>query len=227
MQQTSFLSSLPTRFLSETKLDIAQQPKVPCTMSSFRSIGLGPSVTENWKDRQEDFKRATQIALCYALPTEYVDACQKAAANGNIHTSLTDLMQLTSAIFYAPISEASKKALLHNLSRGMSPSELSADLKTASSLPNSVSSKIASPPLQGAQSTPIQPQITLEKMPIADILPEAPKNVVSSTQSSNISERANKALKASGSVKCPELKKKLAAWSKILPYSFLCASVLK
>ncbi len=179
-------------------------------------------------------KKANDIAKCRELPTEYVQACHNAAANGNFHTR--GLMELTSAIFHAPISEASKKALLHNLSRGMCPYKVSNDFKTASSLPNSVSSQIASPPLQGAQSTPIQPQITLEKMSVPDILPEAPTNVVSSTQSSsmkslspNISEKANKALKASGSIKCPELKIKLAAWSKLLqyPYSFLCAAILE
>jgi hypothetical protein len=203
------------------------QPKNPFTQ--WIQEGFGPAVTGNWKDRQEDMNRAKQIALHCALPKECLETCQKAAVIGNIRISLTDLMRLTSAIFYAPIPEASKKALLQRLSRGSSPFEVSAELKAVSSLPKPVSSIITNPPFQRAQSTPIQPQIPPERATYADILPEAPKSVLSRTQSSvmtspssNISEEESRVvLKASGIVKFPELKAKLATWCQLPPHPYV------
>jgi hypothetical protein len=204
------------------------QPKNPFTQ--WIQEGFGPAVTGNWKDRQEDMNRAKQIALHCALPKECLETCRKAAVVGNIRISLTDLMRLTSAIFYAPIPEVSKKALLQRLSRGSSPFEVSAELKAVSSLPKPVSSIILNPPLQRAQSAQIQPKIPPEmRTSFAETLPEAPKSVLSRTQSSvmtssssNISEEESRVvLKASGSVKYPELKTKLATWSQLPPDPFV------
>jgi len=83
--------------------------------TGFSSYGT----LSNWTQRKDDMNTATSIASHYALPPSYLNACHGAAAVNEV--SLTDLMRLCAAIYFAPISDVNKETFLQKLSRGRSP----------------------------------------------------------------------------------------------------------
>jgi hypothetical protein len=172
------------------------------------------SAHSSWAQRKEDLSHAKQIGSYYALPATYLSACHSAASANNINASLADLMRLTVAVYYAPVAEASKDALLQHLRNGISPELVSVDLKRLASLS-------ADRPVKAPTAIPITPHQnkTLQRaqssivgsMPIAPTQKKTLQRAQSSAFNSTIEEAGN-ALKASGSTKCPELKTKLATW---------------